>query len=149
LRLHRDLTDDGPEIDLATAWTAVAGVDLDLLVRKLRAPDHGPAWPDELIEFCLQEYRRFLCLHLLFPDAPLSPTRAIDEVWHRHILDTRTYAADCERLFGGYFHHDPYFGLRSAAEQVALDDAHDELADLYSLVFGQDLLDVDDVSWPA
>jgi hypothetical protein len=85
----------------------------------------------------------------MFPAAALSPTRAIDEVWHRHILDTRTYAADCDRLFGAYFHHDPYFGLRSAAEQAALDAASDELADLYARAFGQDLLDVDDVSWPA
>jgi hypothetical protein len=133
--------------DEATA--AVAKVDLALLRRKLREPDHGEPWPADLIDFCFREYRRYLCLHMMFPNASLSPTRAMDEIWHRHILDTRTYAVDCDRLFGGYFHHDPYFGLRSEQEREPLRLAHDELATLYERVYGDPLLDVDDVSWPA
>lgn len=73
----------------------------------------------------------------------------MDEIWHRHILDTRTYANECDRLFGGFFHHDPYFGLRSDEEKGSLTEAHDELATLYEQVFGSELMDVAESSWPS
>src|SRR5688572_28383144 len=146
---HREGSIVKPSVDFATATAAVDKVDLSLLRLKVREPDHGEPWPEDLIDFCETDYRRFLCLHMMFPRASLSPTRAIDEFWHRHILDTRTYALECDRLFGAFFHHDPYFGLRSAEERESLKEAHDELATLYEEYYGTPLLDVDDVSWPS
>jgi len=55
-------------------------------------------------------YRQFLTLRLRYPKRTLVPSALIDLVWHYHILDTRKYFSDCERLFGSYLHHDPYFG---------------------------------------
>ena len=44
-------------------------------------------------------------------------------MWHRHILDTRAYASDCERIFRNFMHYFPYFGLRGEADAVALESA--------------------------
>jgi hypothetical protein len=32
----------------------------------------------------------------------------VDEMWHRHILDTAAYRADCDSLFGRFLDHFPY-----------------------------------------
>lgn len=35
------------------------------------------------------------------------PSLTVDEIWHLHILDTRSYARDCSRWFGSFIHHQP------------------------------------------
>ena len=35
------------------------------------------------------------------------PALDIDKVWHQHILHTRDYARDCQRIFGAFLHHAP------------------------------------------
>jgi hypothetical protein len=37
----------------------------------------------------------------------LVPTKAIDDVWHFHILDTQKYIEDCMELHGAVVHHFP------------------------------------------
>jgi hypothetical protein len=37
----------------------------------------------------------------------IRPKKLIDELWHKHILDTRAYARDCENWFGNFIHHRP------------------------------------------
>lgn len=56
----------------------------------------------------IAEYRRVLTLAQ--NGAPLVPSRLVDLAWHAHILDTRAYAADSQRLFGRFLHHAPSFG---------------------------------------
>ena len=51
------------------------------------------------------------------PKAKLIPNVLVDELWHQHVLDTRQYPKDCNRVFGGFMHHDPYFGTTSEGEQ--------------------------------
>lgn len=40
-------------------------------------------------------------------DHEIRPTKLVDEIWHRHILDTRSYAEDCDLWFGAFIHHRP------------------------------------------
>ncbi|KAJ3352865.1 hypothetical protein GGF32_003529 [Allomyces javanicus] len=59
--------------------------------------------------FLLREYQRFLALKVLHHDNNaflLSPSPAIDFIWHAHILDTKAYAATCAKL-PFFIHHDP------------------------------------------
>jgi hypothetical protein len=49
----------------------------------------------------------FLTLYSLYPGQTLIPTRAIDLIWHQHILDTQSYSTDCQHLFGKIIHHLP------------------------------------------
>ncbi|HEX4814596.1 MAG TPA: hypothetical protein VFV66_17790, partial [Nonomuraea sp.] len=73
-------------------------------------------WTDEVIAGAELDYRRFLALNLLRPSTSLSVNKILDEYWHQHILDTRKYAADCEKIFGRLLHHYPYFGLGDEGE---------------------------------
>src|SRR4051812_46443815 len=58
-------------------------------------------------------YRQFLTLHTGYPERIHVPSELIDLIWHYHILDTHKYAEDCQRIFGRFLHHDPYFGIGS------------------------------------
>ncbi len=60
----------------------------------------------------------------------------VDKFWHQHILDTRKYAEDCERIFGFFFHHFPYFGMRGAEDKANLDSCFTETNELFVQEFG-------------
>eukprot|EP01065_Artemidia_motanka_P014242 TRINITY_DN181_c0_g1_i3.p1 TRINITY_DN181_c0_g1~~TRINITY_DN181_c0_g1_i3.p1 ORF type:complete len:372 (+),score=134.37 TRINITY_DN181_c0_g1_i3:76-1191(+) len=77
------------------------------LTHKVYGPDGG--WEAGFTETAIKEYTRFMALSHVFGEA--VPSKAIDEVWHSHIIDTRRYAGDCQRIFGRFLHHYPYFGL--------------------------------------
>ena len=99
----------------------VAAIDFGLARRKLEKPEAGPPQFDaDGLDAAILDYRRFLTLHLEQPDLPLVPTRAIDAVWHAHILDTWNYARDCEAVFGHFLHHDPSLGGSGAADVARL-----------------------------
>src|SRR5215471_9906423 len=93
-----------PADDATRAMAAVAAIDLGNIMRKLRQEqglDEDEAATAE------SRYRRFLCMYLLGTDFDLVPARDIDKVWHQHILHTRAYASDCQRVFGAFMHHSP------------------------------------------
>ncbi|HEX8483469.1 MAG TPA: hypothetical protein VF650_16335 [Allosphingosinicella sp.] len=54
----------------------------------------------------LSSYLKFLSTAAATKDA-VVPSLAVDELWHRHILDTQSYGRDCERWFGTFIHHQP------------------------------------------
>ena len=58
-------------------------------------------------------YRNFLFLQKKYMHefGALPPSEEIDEFWHNHILDTKKYCVDCEKIFGAYLHHYPYLGI--------------------------------------
>lgn len=87
-----------------------------------------------------RDYRRFLTLHLLYPETTLVPSALIDLVWHYHILDTRKYTADCERIFGYFLHHDPYFGIEGEDSRRENLKAWEATLVLWEKVFGEPLL---------
>lgn len=54
------------------------------------------------------EYRKFLYLIAEDPTKTVVPwTQALDDFWHEHILDTRKYQEDCDKIFGKLIHHNP------------------------------------------
>lgn len=116
-------------------------LDLAGLRLKLAHPEEGEAPSADQIDLMEAEYRKFLALRLAHPDADIVPCKLVDEMWHLHILDTRAYAADCERLFGGFMHHFPYFGLRGDDDVQALSSAYVRTLELYREAFGEPPLD--------
>lgn len=48
-------------------------------------------------------------------DAQPRPYRDVDDLWHRHILETRDYAEDCARWFGRFIHHRSFSPEEAAA----------------------------------
>ncbi len=117
----------------------VAEIDLSMVKLKLQDPTEGKGWTEEQCEEMDLEYKRFLTLNLLFPRS-IVPTAAIDHMWHYHILDTRAYHRDTVRVFGGYFHHFPYFGMRGSEDAQNLAKAFERTQELYQQTFGEPMI---------
>lgn len=113
----------------------VRTLDLERITSKL---SKQPGWDLTRAREAELAYRRFLQLRVLYPTTSLVPTLDIDEVWHAHILDTRAYAEDCERLFGGFMHHAPAW---DGENRVELEIAFAATQGLWMDVFGEDLVD--------
>lgn len=67
---------------------------------------------DEMIE----EYRKFLALHIFTERQNFTMSRQIDIIWHSSILCTRDYARLCKSVLGAFLHHQP------VGTQAELDD---------------------------
>jgi hypothetical protein len=122
--------------DIATMWSAIDELDFERIKAKLVHP-HGGAMSLEAVERAEAGYRQFLKLAAKYPDVPVVPSEAVDEFWHMHILDTRRYAADCERIFGYILHHDPYMGIDGPEDEVRLQKAAGRSHALYVREFGE------------
>lgn len=129
-------------VSVADRVQRVVDLDLDPIVYKLMHPEPGEtvmalADADRLVEL----YRRWLILILRHPQAHIVPTRAVDMVWHAHILDTAKYAVDCQHVFGYLLHHFPYLGLRGAEDEARLRDYFANTCRLFEHEFGMPLDD--------
>jgi hypothetical protein len=114
----------------------VAALDLSMVKMKLQDPEEGKGWTAEQCDEAEVEYKRFLTLNLLHPRS-IVPTTTMDTFWHYHILDTRAYHRDSEAIFGGYFHHFPYFGMRGEEDAQDLDQSFQNTMRLYAEAFGE------------
>lgn len=93
-------------------------IDFTGIRKKLCQPHAkgGYAWPRKVANEVIQEYKKFLFdaksrkKQKLKSKLPVSaiPSQLVDIVWHTHILFTRQYHADCQKLFGKYMHHEPF-----------------------------------------
>lgn len=127
--------------DLDSQITAIDELDLSMIKMKLCLPlnKEGKGWSLDRADRCERLYKMFLKLNIWYPEVSVVPTKEIDEMWHAHILDTRKYHADCQSLFGFYFHHFPYFGLRGDEDKANLYRAFDITISLFAEHFGEDL----------
>lgn len=116
-------------------------LDLTLIAYKLMHPSYGQGWTYQQVDRAIANYKRFLLLLYLYPNSVIVPTQEIDQVWHQHILDTRKYAEDCQRLFGYFVHHSPYFGMESDSAQYVIETAFSRTQKLFAQHFGIDLND--------
>lgn len=66
-----------------------------------------PFWSRAKIERLVVEYRRFLTLNLIHGSHVSMYSKAVDQMWHAHILHTEEYGMFCHRAFGYYLHHEP------------------------------------------
>jgi hypothetical protein len=113
----------------------IQALDLGPIKFKLMDAQEGEGWTREFVERMELEYKRFLTLLAKYPDEPIAPGKEVDRFWHAHILDTQKYMEDCERVFGSYLHHFPYFGLRGADDATALEAAGRRTRELYAAEF--------------
>ena len=117
----------------------IAEIDLEMVKMKMADADEGAGWTQEQCEDAEIEYKRYLALSRKFPYPKHSivPNKIMDTMWHYHILDTRAYCQDCEKVFGRYFHHFPYFGMRGEEDASNLQRAFNKTEGLYELMFGE------------
>jgi hypothetical protein len=115
---------------------AIEALDLGPIKFKLMDPQEGAGWSREFVEQMETQYKRYLTLVAKYSYEAIAPDRNVDRFWHAHILDTRKYIEDCERVFGYYLHHFPYFGMRGADDAAALAKAGERTRELYEAEFG-------------
>jgi hypothetical protein len=122
---------------LEEAWNYIQAIDLSLFRTKLLKPRWGRPIPEQVLDHAINDYRRFLFLMRKYPREPLSPTLDIDLVWHEHILDTRPYFQDTERIFGRYIHHEP--GRTPGKRSPELERSFGRTCELYREEFKEEL----------
>lgn len=123
----------------AVKVAAILDLDFTEIKAKLKLPaPEGQGWNDEQANQAEAWYKRFLILTVKYPEHIVVPNGPIDAFWHQHILDTRRYGPDCERVLGQMLHHYPYFGLKGEKDAAARDDAFRDTNRLYLLEFGED-----------
>jgi len=105
------------ERDIADMYQAIDELDFTRIKAKLMHKQDGVIALRK-IERAEAGYRQFLKLAAKYPDAPIVPSKEVDEFWHMHILDTQRYSADCERIFGYMIHHDPYSGIEGGEDEA-------------------------------
>lgn len=103
------------ELNVTTGDFEIDNLNLTRVIAKAMDPTSGYAWPQHEAEEIAGLYRAFLYLCKRYTDHVVVPPREVDEFWHLHILDTRNYLVDCQRIFGSYLHHFPYAGLEGTA----------------------------------
>jgi hypothetical protein len=80
----------------------------------------------------IEEYKRFLYLGMV-SDFYVTPPKAIDKVWHEHLLFTRAYREFCRDVLGRDFDHAPE--LLPVQEQT--EEFHAQYAATLSLYFDE------------
>lgn len=107
--------DDLPKGELTEAIALMDMIPIkDKLIERAtsgREKDNPPVKLEDIDE-AIMDYRRYLFLNLRYPGFPIAPSYDIDEVWHQHILFTRRYGTDCQKIFGEMRHHIPHFGRK-------------------------------------
>lgn len=119
----------------------IKSLDLERIKWKLRESEERKAWSHEMCDFAEREYKRFLTLIKLYPGKTIVPNKLMDKMWHQHILDTRAYAKDCQKVFGRFLHHYPYFGMYGKDDKQNLVDAFEETNHLYEQCFQENMSD--------
>jgi hypothetical protein len=113
-------------------WDRVAALDFNPVMTQLV---NRKDWSPERAVSAERRYRRFLYLTLTVV-APVVPTKEVDEFWHQHILNTKQYASDCERIAGYFVHHRPSSGS-DTDEAEKLQDTFFETWLCYETLFGE------------
>ena len=128
---------DRPATDADAAIQRLDGLlDLSNVRMKLADAEEGPGFSKYYVDLMEAEYRKFLALQLMYPEAVIVPCKIVDEMWHRHILDTAAYREDCDAIFGRFLDHFPYFGMRGKDDAQALHDAYADTLEHYQDAFG-------------
>ncbi len=110
----------------------IAQLDLEPVAYKV-CRDEG--YTLEQVDAAVLAYRAFLqIIRDAEPGFSAAPTRAIDTVWHHHILDTQKYHQDCDALFGRYVHHFPYSGIFGGEDAALQEQRHRETARRLSII---------------
>ncbi|MCW7538316.1 hypothetical protein OOT46_10740 [Aquabacterium sp. A7-Y] len=119
------------------ALREIDALDLEAIRFQLTHDRGDFRWSAERVASAELGYRRYLKLRVLHPDVMIPPTRDADQFWHNHILDTRKYAEDCERVFGHFLHHFPYFGVQGDEDAAQHAAATDFMREQYEREFGE------------
>ncbi len=117
-------------------WQKINGFQLDDPAVSFSFTDRlaqENAWELDFALRCVTEYKRFMLL-LCISEGPLTPSEAVDQVWHLHLLYTASYWIDfCQGLLGRMIHHGPTRG--GPVERDRFTNWYENTISLYHTVF--------------
>ena len=93
--------------------------------------EHG--WSAAFAEQAEAEYRRFVYLATL--GRAVTPSPAVDEVWHTHLMFTRDYWGGFQALLPAPLHHEP--GTDAPGDAARLREQYLDTLALYERTFGE------------
>ncbi|MGL4884690.1 MAG: DUF2207 domain-containing protein, partial [Waterburya sp.] len=105
-------------------------IDLSFSQRLAREND----WDIEYTNRVIEEYRKFIFLAVVSGHI-VTPSEAVDQVWHLHLTYTHSYWNEfCPNVLGKPLHHQPTEGGDS--EQEKYDDLYSQTLKSYQKFFG-------------
>jgi uncharacterized protein (TIGR04222 family) len=127
-------------------WTRIENFPLDeaevaLPFSARLARENG--WNRAFTMRVIEEYRRFLFLSSC-AGHPVSPSDAVDQAWHLHLVYTRSYWQEmCGKVLGRPLHHEPTQG--GMAEGAKHHEWYARTIESYRRFFGEPPKDI----WPT
>ena len=118
-------------------WRRIAHFQIDSGRERLSflarlARDNG--WTLAYAGGALQEYKRF-CFLAVSAGHPVTPSDEVDQVWHLHLLYTRSYWGEfCRKALQTELHHGPTEG--GGAEREKFTDWYTRTLESYERAFG-------------
>lgn len=92
-------------------------------------------WTAAFAQRAIREYKRFLMLGMK-AGHPVSPSEAVDQVWHMHMVYTEDYWKRlCGDILGRPFHHHPSKGGED--ESAKFEDWYARTLESYARLFGE------------
>lgn len=92
-------------------------------------------WSRELTLCAIEEYKRFMFLAVA-AGHPVTPSKTVDEVWHLHLIYSRSYWEEfCVKVLDRIIHHDP--GNGNEGEQSLYNNQYHQTLDSYVRLFGE------------
>jgi hypothetical protein len=91
-------------------------------------------WAEPEARRVLRAYRQFLRVKEVKEDwnaELLSPSAAVDRMWHQHVLDSVNYVHDCQLLCGRFVGHNPDGALDKKARKARLAVTKEALLECY------------------
>jgi hypothetical protein len=119
-----------------TLWFSIQNFELDdprasFTFTDRLAKENG--WTLEYALRATEEYKKFIFL-MCIAEHPLTPSDQVDQVWHLHLLYTRSYWIDlCANTLKKEIHHGPTAG--GAAEKDKFENWYDKTLTLYAETF--------------
>ncbi|MVN86473.1 hypothetical protein GO986_06810 [Deinococcus sp. HMF7620] len=113
-------------------WAALNAYEFPPALLRRAAQD--ARWTPAFTARAAQEYRRFLYLAAICSH-PVTPSKAVDELWHTHLLFTRDYWERLTPLLPRPLHHEPGDGQPSDAAHFRTQ--YEQTLDAYAQTFGE------------
>ncbi|WP_298515968.1 hypothetical protein [uncultured Kordia sp.] len=119
-----------------TLWNKIEAFQLDDSQSTFTFTDRlcrENGWKYEYGVRAIHEYKKFMFL-ICIADHPLTPSDQVDQVWHLHLLYTRSYWTEfCQHILEREIHHGPTKG--GANEKEKFNDWYEKTKELYVTIF--------------
>lgn len=124
----------GPSDEQFDLWDRISSFPMDNPKAELKFSDrlaYLNGWTAEYAQQAINEYLKFIFLCAVSKQM-VTPSLAVDSVWHLHLLYTRSYQELCN-IAGRFIHHEPSTG--GEAETKKFKNIYEQTLALYASYF--------------